>query len=791
MSDCQNCTMQCSGGMCTMVPVDNEQEFVPQPPSMTVVPPYEKLQKNLEIVRQNLKRPLTMAEKYIYSHLEDPNQIPVRGETYLKLKPDRVAMQDASAQMAILQFMLSGMKTTAVPTSIHCDHLIRGHKGGDADVATSIENNSEIFDFLHDAAAKYGISFWRPGTGIIHQIVLENYAAPGGLMLGTDSHTPNAGGLGMIAIGVGGADAVDAMSDIAWELKAPKIIGVHLTGQLNGWAAPKDVILTLLGKLTVSGGTGHVIEYFGPGCQTLSCTGMATICNMGAELGATTSTFPYSPAMARYLRLTNRSHVADLADKIADTFLCADEGCQYDKVIELDLSTVEPHMNGPFTPDAAIPLSKAKEIVAERGYKDEVRVCMIGSCTNSSYEDMTRAASIVKQAREHGIEKTKADFFIAPGSEQVRATITRDGVASTFQSVGGLILANACGPCIGQWNREDITEDQENSILTSFNRNFRSRNDGFPKTMNFLASPDIVTAIAFGGKLTFNPVTDPLLDGEGKPFMLEPPRGFDLPERGFNGGRAIYQPPPFRPDPQSEIVIKVNPNSQRLELLEPFPAWDGKEFENLKVLVKVKGKCTTDHISAAGKWLKYKGHLSNIATNTLMRAVNAFNGETNSVLNELTGQYDTIPNVGAAYKANNVPWMVITDTNYGEGSAREHAAMQPRYLGCKFIVARSFARIHETNLKKQGILPATFANPDDYDKVTEGASVSTKGVTTLAPGSKLTMHVTLKSGEEIDIPLNHTMSVDQIEWFKAGSALNMIANLQKQKEEEAKKNAQW
>jgi len=775
MGDCENCTMQCSGGMCTMVPTvpnDNEQEFTPQPPSMTVVPPYEKLQKNLEIVRQNLKRPLTMAEKYIYSHLEDPNQIPVRGETYLKLKPDRVAMQDASAQMAILQFMLSGMKTTAVPTSIHCDHLIRGHKGGDADVATSIENNSEIFDFLHDAASKYGISFWKPGTGIIHQIVLENYAAPGGLMLGTDSHTPNAGGLGMIAIGVGGADAVDAMSDIAWELKAPKIIGVHLTGKLNGWAAPKDVILTLLGKLTVSGGTGHVIEYFGPGCETLSCTGMATICNMGAELGATTSTFPYSPAMARYLRLTNRSHVADLADKIASTFLCADEGCQYDKVIELDLSTVEPHMNGPFTPDAAIPLSKAKEIVPEKGYTDEVKVCMIGSCTNSSYEDMTRAASIVKQAKEHGIKTTKADFFIAPGSEQVRATITRDGVASTFESVGGLILANACGPCIGQWDRKDIKKGDLNSIITSYNRNFTARNDANPQTHAFVASPEIVTAMVFGGSLKFNPMKDEIVKPDGSKFKFQPPSGDALPPTGYDQGANVYQAPP---EDRSNVQVIVDPNSQRLQLLTPFNKWNGEDYENLNILIKVKGKCTTDHISMAGPWLKYRGHLDNISNNMLIGAINAENGEANKIRNILTGEYDAVPAVARDYKAHGMPWVVIADENYGEGSSREHAALEPRHLGGVAVIVKSFARIHETNLKKQGVLPLTFADAADYDKIDPSDKVSILGLKTLTPGVPLTAKFTKADGSSFEIKLNHTLNQGQIEWFKAGSALNLLA----------------
>ncbi|KAI9207020.1 aconitate hydratase [Polychytrium aggregatum] len=783
------------------------------------IPPYQRLVDNLAVVRQSVgDRPLTLAEKILYSHLSEAKGCnPIRGETYLKLNPD------ASAQTAVLQFMLSGRKSTAVPSSIHCDHLIEAYEGGDRDVARSLESSGEIFNFLQSAAEKFGISFWKPGSGIIHQIVLENYAAPGTLMLGTDSHTPNAGGLGMLAIGVGGADAVDAMAGIPWELKAPKIIGVHLTGKLSGWTSPKDVILRLAGLLTVQlvhgqliiipiadgenrqsyamqGGTNHILEYFGPGADSLSCTGMATICNMGAEVGATTSVFPYSVSMGRYLRATHRSDIAEAVDNVASLgFLRADKNAHYDQVIEINLSELEPHINGPFTPDAATPISQFANLVKKNGWKDEVKVCLIGSCTNSSYEDMSRAASIAHQAADKGL-KTKTGFFITPGSEQIRATVERDGQTDALSSVGGKVLANACGPCIGQWKRTDIDQNQENAILTSFNRNFKSRNDGFSKTMNFLASPDIVTAMAFSGKLSFNPVTDTLLDAQGNAFKFEPPKGSDLPSEGFIKGRESLQVTTV----QKDTTITIDPQSSRLQILDPFAQWDGQEFADLKVLVKVQGKCTTDHISAAGKWLKYKGHLENIANNTLIGATNAFNGKVNVVTNELDGSASTpdtndsmepcldlhppsvsnidsegaIPEVARAYKSAGVPWVVVADSNYGEGSAREHAAMQPRYLGCKMIISRSFARIHETNLKKQGVLPVTFANPADYDLITEGCTVETVGLRTIAPGSPLKIRVTPKNGTAFHLDVKHTLSEDQIEWFKAGSALNMIASSQ-------------
>ncbi|KAI8081484.1 aconitate hydratase [Halteromyces radiatus] len=739
----------------------------------SITPPYTKLNNNLNKVRRILSnRPLTLAEKIVYSHLTNPEEtVPVRGETYLKLSPDRVAMQDASAQMALLQFMLSGMSTTAVPSSIHCDHLIEAFAGADKDVETSIKNNKEIFDFLESAAKKYGIAFWKPGSGIIHQIVLENYAAPGGLMLGTDSHTPNAGGLGMIAIGVGGADAVDAMAAISWELKAPKIIGVRLTGQLQPWASPKDVILKLAGDLTVRGGTGHIIEYFGQGVETLSCTGMATICNMGAEVGATTSLFPYTHRMRSYLKATGRSQVAQAADANAH-FLCADEESSYDKVIDINLSEVEPHINGPFTPDLSTPLSKFKDFIKQNNWKDELSAGLIGSCTNSSYQDMSRSASIAQQAADAGIS-VKSNFLVTPGSEQIRATIERDGQQAVFEQAGAQVLANACGPCIGQWNRTE-EQGEENAIMTSFNRNFKSRNDGNPKTMNFLAAPEIVTAMSFAGKLSFNPMTDSLIDKNGKPFQFQPPIGDDLPGQGFEAGRATYEPPSPTPTPDNSVNIVVNPTSNRLQVLDAFEPWNGEEFKDIRVLVKVQGKCTTDHISAAGPWLKYKGHLQNIAENTLIGAQNADNGKVNLVRDITKNTDGTIPEVAKSYKDQHIAWTVIADHNYGEGSAREHAALQVRYLGCPLIISRSFARIHETNLKKQGVLPLTFANEKDWELISGGDVIETSGVKDIAPGKPVQLLVTKMDGSKLTIDAKHTMSADQIEWFQKGSALNLI-----------------
>ena len=679
--------------------------------------------------------------------------------------------------MAILQFMLSGRNTTAVPTSIHCDHLIQAHQGADRDVQKSLESEREIYDFLESAASRYGISFWKPGCGIIHQIVLENYAAPGGLMLGTDSHTPNAGGLGMLAVGVGGADAVDAMSSIPWELKAPKVLGVHLTGKLSGWASPKDVILYLAGQLSVRGGTGYIIEYFGPGVETLPCTGMATICNMGAEVGATTSLFPYNEQMFRYLVATHRTEAAEAARQVnqRDLFLQADPGAEYDKVIEVDLSKLEPHINGPYTPDASIPISKLKGTALAKGWPTKMKSSLIGSCTNSSYHDMDRAASIVKQAQKHGVE-LKTDFLVTPGSEQIRATIERDGQTTAFESVGAKVLANACGPCIGQWKRDDIADGEENVILTSFNRNFRARNDGNAKTMNFLASPEIVTCMAFAGDLTFNPLTDELKGKDGKSFKFQPPVGHDLPEYGFSGGRETYKPPSSNPPARSDVPLLVDPSSQRLQLLDPFDSWPGSEIEDLLVLIKVRGKCTTDHISAAGSWLKYKGHLENLSNNTLIGAMNDENGKVNVVRNYFTNKEDSIPDTARDYLRRNKPWLVIGDYNYGEGSAREHAALQPRYLGCRIVLTKSFARIHETNLKKQGVLPLTFANPDDYARIPSNARISTVGLVDLVHNGGGDLKLKVQTPTTVfDIPVKHTMSKDQLGWFKHGSALNMIA----------------
>ncbi|KAL7327612.1 aconitate hydratase [Mucor circinelloides] len=739
----------------------------------SITPPYAKLTKNLDLVKRILdNRPLTLAEKVVYSHLTNPEEtVPVRGETYLKLSPDRVAMQDASAQMALLQFMLSGMPTTAVPSSIHCDHLIAANEGADKDVAQSIIANKEIFDFLESGAKKYGIAFWKPGSGIIHQIVLENYAAPGGLMLGTDSHTPNAGGLGIVAIGVGGADAVDAMANIPWELKAPNVIGVKLTGQLSPWASPKDVILKMAGLLTVRGGTGHIIEYFGEGVKTLSCTGMATMCNMGAEVGATTSLFPYTNSMRSYLNATGRRAVGQAADANLE-FLRADPGAHYDKIIEINLSEVEPHINGPFTPDLSTPLSKFKDFIAENGWKDDLTSSLIGSCTNSSYQDMSRAASIAKQASDAGVS-IKSQFLVTPGSEQIRATIERDGQQQVFENVGGQVLANACGPCIGQWKRSE-KKGEENAILTSFNRNFRSRNDGNAQTMNFLAAPEIVTAMAFSGKLSFNPMTDSLKDKDGNDFKFQPPTGDDLPVNGFEAGRATYEPPSPTPTPDASVQISIDPKSSRLQALDAFEPWNGEEFKDIRVLVKVKGKCTTDHISAAGPWLKYKGHLQNIAENTLIGAQNADNGKVNLVKNVTNDTEDTIPEVAKSYKSQNIEWTVIADHNYGEGSAREHAALQVRYLGSPMIISRSFARIHETNLKKQGVLPLTFKNDADYEKINGGDVIETQGLKTLAPGSPVKLIVTKPDGSKISIDAVHTLSEDQLQWIREGSALNLI-----------------
>lgn len=741
---------------------------------------YSGFRTKLSDARKVLNRPMTYAEKVLYTHLwEKPTREFVRGKDYVELAPDRVAMQDATAQMALLQFMSSGRKKTAVPSTVHCDHLIQAQVGAKDDLLRAQEENKEVYDFLESISRKYGIGFWKPGAGIIHQVVLENYAFPGGMMIGTDSHTPNAGGLGMIAIGVGGADAVDVMAGMPWELKWPKLIGVKLTGKLNGWTSPKDVILKLAGILTVKGGTGAIVEYFGEGTNSISCTGKATICNMGAEIGATTSVFPFDEKMSSYLRITKRADVAALAEGLADE-LCADKEViehpekYYDQIVEINLDELEPHLNGPFTPDKAWPISKMKEAVKKENYPDNISVALIGSCTNSSYEDIDRSASIAKQALAKGL-KAKSQFTITPGSEQVRATIERDGQLKVLTDIGGLILANACGPCIGMWKRMDIKTGERNTIVTSFNRNFAKRNDGNPETLAFVASPEITTALAIAGKLSFNPLTDELVNEKGEKVKLDPPVGEELPPNGFDEGSSGFIPPA---EDGGSVEVKVDPKSDRLQLLQPFEPWDGKDFVDLPVLLKVSGKCTTDHISMAGPWLKYRGHLDNISNNMFLGAINAFTGDAGKTKNIFTGEYKSVPEVAREYKAKGIGWVVVGDENYGEGSSREHAAMEPRYLGGKAIIVKSFARIHETNLKKQGMLPLTFADPKDYDKIKEDDRV-TLFVSELAPEKPIKMLVKHSDGTHDEIWLNHTMNASQIEWFKAGSALNLIAKSQK------------
>ncbi|CEP20577.1 K01681 aconitate hydratase 1 [Cyberlindnera jadinii] len=758
----------------------------------TRVPPYPKLVEKLTQVKRVLNdAPLTLAEKILYSHLVNPEESlsagdvsKIRGLEYLKLNPDRVAMQDASAQMALLQFMTCGLPSTAVPASIHCDHLIVGKDGEKADLKSSIATNKEVFDFLQSCGEKYGIQFWGPGSGIIHQIVLENFSAPGLMMLGTDSHTPNAGGLGAIAIGVGGADAVDALTGTPWELKAPKILGVHLKGKMNGWTSPKDIITYLAGYLTVRGGTGFIVEYFGEGVESLSCTGMATICNMGAEIGATTSTFPYQEAHKRYLISTHRAPLAQAADEVNAKFgfLKADPGAQYDKVVEIDLNTLEPHINGPFTPDLSTPLGQFGSKTDENEWPKTVSAGLIGSCTNSSYQDMSRAVSLVKQASEAGL-KPKIPFFVTPGSEQIRATIERDGLIETFEDNGAIVLANACGPCIGQWDRVDIDKKstETNAIFTSFNRNFRARNDGNRNTMNFLTSPEVVTAMIYSGDMHFNPITDSIKTEDGSDFKFQPPKGDELPERGFIAGRPEFYPE-VDPQPHPEVAINIPEDSDRLQLLEPWTPWNGEELKN-KILLKVEGKCTTDHISAAGVWLKYKGHLENIANNTLIGAQNKETGEVNVAYDD-DGTAYSIPELMGKWKEEGIKWNVVAEHNYGEGSAREHAALQPRFLGGEMILVKSFARIHETNLKKQGLLPLTFANEADYDKLSSGDILETLNLKDMIAkngdnGGIIKLRVHKKNGETFDIDAKHTMSKDQVDFFKAGSAINHIGNVRR------------
>nr|AYV89243.1 putative aconitate mitochondrial [Tetranychus evansi] len=735
--------------------------------------PFSKYKDNLKIVKNRLNRPLTLSEKILYGHLDNPAEQDIeRGNSYLKLRPDRVAMQDATAQMAMLQFISSGLPRVAVPSTIHCDHLIQAQIDGVKDLARAKEINKEVYSFLSTASAKYGVGFWKPGSGIIHQIVLENYAFPGILLIGTDSHTVNGGGLGGLCIGVGGADAVDVMADIPWELKCPKVIGVHLTGKPSGWTSPKDVILKLAGILTVKGGTGAIVEYFGPGVDAISCTGMGTICNMGAEIGATTSVFPYNSRMRDYLIATERKDIADEVEKHKD-FLSADKGAEYDQIIEINLSELEPHVNGPYTPDLATPISKLGEVAAKNGWPMDIRVGLIGSCTNSSYEDMTRSASVAKQALDRGV-KPKSMFTVTPGSEQIRATIERDGQAKIFRDFGAVVLANACGPCIGQWDRKDIKKGEKNTIVSSYNRNFTGRNDANPATHSFVASPEITTALAIAGRLDFNPMTDSIKDGSGKEFKLSEPQGQELPARGFDPGENTYAAPP---SDGTGINVDVDPKSDRLQLLEPFDKWDGKDMVEMPILIKIKGKCTTDHISAAGPWLKYRGHLDNISNNLFIAAINAENGEANKVQNKLTGNWGAVPEVARQYKAKGISWVAIGEENYGEGSSREHAALEPRHLGARAIIVKSFARIHETNLKKQGLLPLTFANPSDYDKIQPDDRISLIDLKNLAPGKPVKCHITHKDGRKEEIHLNHTMNEGQIAWFRAGSALNLMKEL--------------
>jgi len=738
---------------------------------------YAEMPAKVDSARKVLGRPLTLSEKILFAHLHADQALAnfERGNSYVDFAPDRVAMQDATAQMALLQFMQAGRKQAAVPSTVHCDHLITAKNEAKKDLEVANAESKEVYDFLASVSNKYGIGFWKPGAGIIHQVVLENYAFPGGMMIGTDSHTVNAGGLGMIAVGVGGADACDVMAGLPWELKWPKLIGVKLTGKLSGWTAPKDVILKVAGILTVKGGTGAIVEYFGEGAVAMSCTGKGTICNMGAEIGATTSTFGYDDSMSRYLKATGREEVANLADGIkaylnADAEVYASPEKYFDQVIEINLSELEPHLNGPFTPDLATPISKMKEVAAANGWPTKVEVGLIGSCTNSSYEDISRAVSLARQADEKGL-KPKAQYTITPGSEQVRYTIERDGFLEVFDKIGATVFANACGPCIGMWDRVGAEKQERNTIVHSFNRNFAKRADGNPNTMAFVASPELVTALAIAGDLTFNPITDTLTNEKGEQVKLDEPTGMELPPRGFAVEDAGYQAPA---EDGSSVNVQVEPTSKRLQLLDPFAAWEGTDLKGLKLLIKAKGKCTTDHISMAGPWLKFRGHLDNISNNMLIGAVNFFNEKTDNVKNQLTGEYGAVPATQRAYKAAGIGSIVVGDENYGEGSSREHAAMEPRHLGVRAILVKSFARIHETNLKKQGMLALTFNDKSDYDKIQEDDVINIEGLTTFAPEKPLTIVLEHKDGSVDNIVVNHTYNAQQIEWFKAGGALNII-----------------
>ncbi len=741
---------------------------------------YAAYSSKVELVRKSVNKPLTLTEKILYCHLTEPAlKAYDRGKDYANFNPDRVAMQDATAQMALLQFMQAGKNKVAVPSTVHCDHLIQAKAGAKTDLTIANETNKEVYNFLSSVSNKYGIGFWKPGAGIIHQVVLENYAFPGGMMIGTDSHTVNAGGLGMIAIGVGGADAVDVMTGMPWELKFPKLIGVKLTGKMSGWTSAKDIILKVAGILTVKGGTGCILEYFGEGATTISCTGKGTICNMGAEIGATTSIFGYDQKMADYLRGTDRKEVAAMADKMmnqltGDAEVYQEPYSYFDQVIEIDLSQLEPHINGPFTPDLATPLSEFSATVKKNGWPEKLEVGLIGSCTNSSYEDLTRAASIAEQAIEKNLT-FKSAYTVTPGSEQVRYTAERDGLLDKFEKIGGVVLANACGPCIGQWARHGADKKEKNSIMTSFNRNFAKRNDGNPNTHAFVASPELTTAFAIAGSLGFNPVSDFLINEKGEKVKLEEPKGIEMPPLGFEVKDAGYQAPA---EDNSAVEIKVNPASDRLQLLEPFAPWNGEDLKGLRVLIKAKGKCTTDHISMAGPWLKYRGHLDNISDNLLIGAVNYYNNKTNQIKNFLSGDYREVPYVARAYKEKGIGTIIVGDENYGEGSSREHAAMEPRHLGVKAVLVRSFARIHETNLKKQGMLALSFVSKADYDKIREDDLIDIVGLTEFAPGKNLTVRLNHSDGSSEEFEAAHSYNENQIDWFRAGSALNTIRKQQ-------------
>jgi len=738
---------------------------------------YGNYLQKIDEARTFFDRPLTYTEKILFSHLsENLNSVPNRTKTFCTLKPDRVAMQDATAQMALLQFINSGMQTTAVPTTVHCDHLITAITGADDDLSNALITNKEVYDFLMSVCAKYGIGFWKPGAGIIHQTILENYAVPGAMMIGTDSHTPNAGGLGMIAIGVGGADAVDVMTDSPWEVNWPGIIGVKLTGELSDWASPKDIILKLAGILTVKGGTGKIIEYFGKGTESISCTGKATITNMGAEVGATTSLFPYDRKMYEYLSATDRKDIADLAENIkehlkADDDVHSNPEKYYDEVIEINLSELEPHIVGPYSPDLSRKISEIPSAIDDNNYDDNLKVGLIGSCTNSSYEDIEKAAHVAKQALSVGL-KAKSEFYITPGSNQIKATMERDGYTKIFEELGGKVLANACGPCIGQWKRSDIDKGEKNTIITSFNRNFAKRNDGNAATESFVASPEIVTALAIAGKLSFNPTTDKISLNDGSSFSFSSPSGSELPDMGFEDiGSDDFLKAELRPDTQ----IVISPESDRLQVLEPFSAWDKNEMEELKILLKAKGKCTTDHVSPAGPWLKYRGHLENISQNMYSGALNAFTESNGEAINLISGNTENIYEVSKTYKENKINWVAVADENYGEGSSREHAAMEPRFMGCKIVLAKSFARIAQTNLKKQGIIPVIFKNKNDYEKIEANDTISTLNLTEFDSETNLKLSLNKPDGSSFVIETIHTFSKNQVGWFKAGSALNLIA----------------